>query len=198
MSRKLLTLILALLAASLILAGCDSGAVEEAVNEIAPTLEAAANEIAPTLEAAVEEIAPTLEAAATEMAPTLEAAATEVIEAVEEMMDEGPCAPATEGPLAGVDPRGLTIEWWHNHTGSREKQLQVLVSEFNNTNECIELDENGEPVLLPADTDRVLYSFVLDAEGNRAEDADGNLLLEETSSPPPWSSATRMIKPSTS
>jgi multiple sugar transport system substrate-binding protein len=172
MSRKLLTLLLALLAASLVLVACTE--VEQAATDIAPTLQAAVEEVAPTLEAAAEELAPTLEAAATEVTEAVE-------EAMEEPMDEGPCAPATEGPLAGVDPRGLDIEWWHNHSGSRDKQLQVLVSQFNATNECIELDDNGQPVLLPANTDRVLYDFVLDAEGNRARDEDGNLLLAETS-----------------
>ena len=37
--------------------------------------------------------------------------------------EEGPCAPATEGELAGIDPRGQNIIWWHNHSGSREEKL---------------------------------------------------------------------------
>lgn len=59
--------------------------------------------------------------------------------AVEEPTEEvamEPCAPATEGPLAGIDPRGQTIVWWHNHSGSREEGLLELVAEFNETNEC--------------------------------------------------------------
>jgi multiple sugar transport system substrate-binding protein len=47
-----------------------------------------------------------------------------------------PCAPATEGPLAGIDIRGVTFDWWHQHSGSREEQLMVLVAGFNDTNEC--------------------------------------------------------------
>jgi len=45
------------------------------------------------------------------------------------------CAPATDGPLAGVDPRGQTVVWWHNHSGSREEKLLVLLEQFAG-NEC--------------------------------------------------------------
>ncbi len=38
----------------------------------------------------------------------------------EEPAEMEPCGPSTEGGLAGVDPRGQTIVWWHNHSGSRE------------------------------------------------------------------------------
>ncbi len=48
----------------------------------------------------------------------------------------GPCAPATEGPLAGVDIRGVTFDWWHQHSSSREEALMEMVAEFNATNEC--------------------------------------------------------------
>ncbi len=47
-----------------------------------------------------------------------------------------PCAPAADGPLAGVDPRGIEVMWWHNHSGSREEKLMPLVEQFNDTNEC--------------------------------------------------------------
>ncbi|MCU0521768.1 MAG: hypothetical protein MUF84_13885, partial [Anaerolineae bacterium] len=47
-----------------------------------------------------------------------------------------PCAPAATGPLAGVDPRGQTVVWWHNHSSSREEGLMEMVTEFNSTNEC--------------------------------------------------------------
>ncbi len=56
--------------------------------------------------------------------------------AAAEAMDEGPCAPATDGPLAGIDPRGQTIVWWHQHSGSREEKLAVIVDDFNSGNEC--------------------------------------------------------------
>jgi multiple sugar transport system substrate-binding protein len=59
--------------------------------------------------------------------------------------EEGACAPATEGELAGVDPRGQTVVWWHNHTGSRDEQLSVLIDQFNETNECgITLDSQSQ------------------------------------------------------
>ena len=59
----------------------------------------------------------------------------EVVE--EEPVDEGPCAPATEGPLAGVDPRGQTVVWWHNHSNdNRLGFLDTWTAEFNATNEC--------------------------------------------------------------
>ena len=56
--------------------------------------------------------------------------------AAAEPMDEGPCAPAADGPLAGIDPRGQTIVWWHQHSGSREEKLAVIVDDFNSNNEC--------------------------------------------------------------
>ncbi|NDJ76707.1 MAG: extracellular solute-binding protein [Chloroflexi bacterium] len=42
--------------------------------------------------------------------------------------------PAAEGPLAGVDPSGVTITWWHQHGGAREEFLNPLVEEFNANN----------------------------------------------------------------
>jgi len=48
-----------------------------------------------------------------------------------------PCAPATDGPLAGVDPRGQTVVWWHNHDNeNRVAFLDKYIPEFNATNEC--------------------------------------------------------------
>lgn len=45
-----------------------------------------------------------------------------------------PTEPAAEGPLAGVDPNGATVTWWHQHGGAREEFLAGLVSEFNTNN----------------------------------------------------------------
>jgi len=67
--------------------------------------------------------------------PVEEPTAAPVEEPTEEPKME-PCAPATEGPLAGIDIRGVTFDWWHQHSGSREEQLMVLVAGFNDTNEC--------------------------------------------------------------
>jgi len=46
------------------------------------------------------------------------------------------CAPAADGELAGVDPSGQTVVWWHNHTGAREEKLKALVAQFNADNPC--------------------------------------------------------------
>jgi ABC-type glycerol-3-phosphate transport system substrate-binding protein len=55
-------------------------------------------------------------------------------EKTEEVME--PCAPAKDGVFAGVDPRGATVDWWHQHSGSREEKLMPLLQQFNDTNEC--------------------------------------------------------------
>jgi multiple sugar transport system substrate-binding protein len=72
--------------------------------------------------------------------PVVEEPAAEEPAAEEPVVEEPavvePCSPATEGGLAGVDPRGVTVEWWHNHSGSREEKLLPLVAKFNETNEC--------------------------------------------------------------
>jgi multiple sugar transport system substrate-binding protein/sn-glycerol 3-phosphate transport system substrate-binding protein len=59
----------------------------------------------------------------------------ELMEGVEVPSAE-PCAPSKYGALAGVDPRGQTVSWWHNHSGVREEGLTEMVEEFNATNEC--------------------------------------------------------------
>jgi multiple sugar transport system substrate-binding protein/sn-glycerol 3-phosphate transport system substrate-binding protein len=66
-----------------------------------------------------------------EAAPAQEAAAEQPAEAGADA-----CAPATEGELAGVDPRGQTVVWWHQHSGSREEKLNAMIADFNATNEC--------------------------------------------------------------
>lgn len=71
-------------------------------------------------------------------APTTAPAATQATapEETEEVTEAEVCAPATSGPLAGVDPRGQTVVWWHNHSGVREEPLNAMVAAFNDTNEC--------------------------------------------------------------
>ncbi|MDX1417160.1 MAG: extracellular solute-binding protein [Candidatus Promineifilaceae bacterium] len=56
--------------------------------------------------------------------------------AAEEEMAMADCEPATDGPLAGVDPRDITVVWWHQHSGSREEGLMEMIDEFNSTNPC--------------------------------------------------------------
>jgi multiple sugar transport system substrate-binding protein/sn-glycerol 3-phosphate transport system substrate-binding protein len=145
--QMLLAIILIATAALVACGGVTQEQVESAVEQVGPTLEAAATELGPTVEAAAEQIAPTVAAAATEVAeemaeePTEEPAeepttAPAEEEPTEEAMDEEACAPATEGELAGVDPRGQNIQWWHNHSGSREENMLPMIAEFNETNPC--------------------------------------------------------------
>ncbi len=42
-----------------------------------------------------------------------------------------PAEPAADGPLAGVDPSGQTITWWHQHSGLREEFINGMIDEFN-------------------------------------------------------------------
>ncbi|MGC9396467.1 MAG: extracellular solute-binding protein [Anaerolineae bacterium] len=48
----------------------------------------------------------------------------------------GLCSPASSGPLAGIDPRGQTVTWWHPYNGVRETGLQAMIDAFNATNPC--------------------------------------------------------------
>jgi hypothetical protein len=59
-----------LIMVGLVASACTGGgaAVQDAIDQAAPTLQAAAEQLAPTIEAAVQEVAPTVAAAATEMA----------------------------------------------------------------------------------------------------------------------------------
>ena len=45
-----------------------------------------------------------------------------------------PTEPATEGPLAGVDPSGQTVVYWHQHRGDREEALNEIIADFNEGN----------------------------------------------------------------
>jgi multiple sugar transport system substrate-binding protein/sn-glycerol 3-phosphate transport system substrate-binding protein len=140
MTKKKIVPFLNFLILALVMVAC-SGAAEEVATENADTVNAAATEVAEQ----VEEVAPTVEAAVEEVQEEAEEAMEEAEEAMdepteeameEEAMDDGPCAPAAEGPLAGVDPRGQTIVWWHNHSGSREENMLPLLERFNEENEC--------------------------------------------------------------
>ncbi|MFC1961200.1 hypothetical protein ACFLYO_10885, partial [Chloroflexota bacterium] len=42
---------------------------------------------------------------------------------------ELPTVPAVAGPLAGVDPAGQTVSYWHQHTGDRSDVMDTLVAE---------------------------------------------------------------------
>jgi len=41
---------------------------------------------------------------------------------------------AAASQVAGVDPTGATVTYWHQHTGDRDKGLQAMVAEFNTKN----------------------------------------------------------------
>jgi multiple sugar transport system substrate-binding protein/sn-glycerol 3-phosphate transport system substrate-binding protein len=138
MSNKKVLPLLIFLFVAMIMVAC-SGTVEDAATENADTVNAAATEVANQ----VEEVAPTVEAAVEEAMdepteePMEEPTEEPMEEPTEEPMEEmEPCAPAAEGDLAGVDPRGQTIVWWHNHSGSREENLLPLIEQYNETNEC--------------------------------------------------------------
>jgi multiple sugar transport system substrate-binding protein len=45
-----------------------------------------------------------------------------------------PTEPAADGPLAGVDPTGQTVVWWHQHSAAREEAVNDLVGDFNANN----------------------------------------------------------------
>ena len=118
MKSNIFKLLSFLMVASMLLAACA-----------APTTEAPMEEPAAAATATEE---PMAEPTATEekMAePTAEPTATE------EMMAE-PCAPAADGPLAGVDPRNATVEWWHRQTGALDEAQLAIVDRFNTTNDC--------------------------------------------------------------
>lgn len=150
-----------LLILPLALAACTSGDVEQAIEEgaaaieqaaeqvqdnageIAEQVEAAADEAVEAAQEAVDEAAAVVEETTAEEEPAMEEEAMEEEPAAEEpaaeeeMMEEDmACAPATEGPLAGIDIRGVEFEWWHNHRGSREEALLPLLDRFNAENEC--------------------------------------------------------------
>jgi len=55
----------------------------------------------------------------------------------DDMSKVGECEPALNGPLTGVDPRGQTVVWWHNHQNDdRVEFLDHYIVEFNATNNC--------------------------------------------------------------
>ncbi len=113
---KLVLILSALLLLALVATAC----AKETETVVEPTVE-------PTEEVVVE--VPTEEV----VEPTVEP--TEEVVVTEEAPPE-PCAPATEGPLAGIDPRGQTVVWWHQISGSRQEGLDAIVADFNATNEC--------------------------------------------------------------
>ena len=46
-----------------------------------------------------------------------------------------PSGGTTSDSLAAVDPSSQTVTYWYQHSGSREKALQAMISDFNATNQ---------------------------------------------------------------
>ncbi len=141
MSKKYLKwfMLLALIV-PMFLVACG-GSAEDTVEEAVDTAEDTAADVADQAEEAVNEAEEVAEEVVNEAEETMDEAeevAEETVEEAEEEMEEAmePCAPAEDGPFAGVDPRGQTVIWWHNHSGSREELLIEIINDYNETNEC--------------------------------------------------------------
>ncbi|VAW31390.1 hypothetical protein MNBD_CHLOROFLEXI01-3022, partial [hydrothermal vent metagenome] len=130
---------------ALFLVACGSPAdiqeaVEDVVNEVAPTVQAAVEEIAPTVQAAVEEIAPTVQAAVEEIAPTVEAAATDVAEAVEEVMEEPTEEPMEEMRTDNLDGEIITFYHFGDLSGPLAGITGPLINGFNDAVAAVNAD----------------------------------------------------------
>ncbi len=154
--KNLILFLVVALAGMMLLAACGGTSdVEQAVEEAAQQVEEQADAVVEDkqeeaeaaveeVEDAVDEVVDEVEDAAEEVQEEAEEAAKEAEETVdeaaeaveEEMAEMEACAPAADGALAGVDPSGQTVLWWHNHTGSRDENLAEMVAEYNETNEC--------------------------------------------------------------
>ena len=124
------------------LVACGGGQVEEAIDTASETVQETAAEVAETAEEVVEEVVEEAE----EMAEEAEEMVEEVVEEAEEMVDEmmSDCPVGASGDYAGVSAEGVTVEWWHNHSGSRGEQLVEMIEDFNATNPCsIEIISNN-------------------------------------------------------
>jgi ribose transport system substrate-binding protein len=119
MPKKILWIVLSLFALSVILAACG-GQVQQAVEEVAPTVEAAVEEAAPTVEAALEEAQQEAEAPAEEEAEA--PAEEEVEEAVEEPAPEEAEEPAQEATEEVAEE--TTVE--EPETGDEEIKIGFL------------------------------------------------------------------------
>lgn len=135
LKRNLLTL-LTLLALVLSLAACDAN-LDQAVQDASATAEAVATANADQINAG----AATVEAAATANADqinagaaTVEAAATANADQVNEAIASTGIDPAIYGNIADIDLNGVTVTFWHQHTGARGEELAAIVDEFNATN----------------------------------------------------------------
>ena len=143
-NAKLFVLFALLFSLLLVACGGSTADVEQAVEEAAEAAEEVAADVADEVEEAVEAVEEAAEEVVEEVTEEVEEAMAEPTEEPmeEEAMEEEameemePCAPAADGEFAGVDIRGVTFQWWHNHRGSREELLMEIVNDYNATNEC--------------------------------------------------------------
>ena len=124
------------------------GTAEEAIEDAASAVEDIAAEVGDNADEIVEsaeEVMEDAEEAVEEVMEDAEDAVEEVVEDAEEVMEDAeeemeemmePCGPVSDGPFAGVDPRGQTVVWWHNHSGGREERLIAIIDQYNESNEC--------------------------------------------------------------
>jgi multiple sugar transport system substrate-binding protein len=66
--------------------------------------------------------------------PALVAAALLVLAAGAFASGRTEAAPGGGSLVAGVDPTGAQVVYWHQHSGARQKGLQDMVNQFNSTN----------------------------------------------------------------
>ena len=127
----ILFLVVALIGLMMLVACGGTGEVEQAVEEAADQVkEEAAAAVEEKKEEVVEEVKEVVEEKVEEVKEVVEEKVEEITEGgaeepeevVEEVAEMEPCGPVADGALAGVDPRGQEVLWWHNHTGSREER----------------------------------------------------------------------------
>lgn len=146
LTRRILTLLVMVLAVSLVLAACDTSTLPVDEN-LQATAESAAEQLDDVAAAAATEAAAALEEAGVdteEAMEQVEAAATEVMEAAEEAVEEVATEtapeeePTAEAPAeeAGMDLSGTEVSFWHVWgTGSANEGILAIVDEFNANNE---------------------------------------------------------------
>ncbi len=107
-----------------------------------------------------------------------------------------PITPSPSGPLAGIDPAGQTVIYWHQHSGDRAKALDAMAAEFNAANPwgiTVQPSSQGSygdvyRKMLAAITSGELPNLVVAFQGQAATyQLDGALVdLEQFVSDPQW------------
>ena len=140
MSKRKMMFLVGLLALLLpmLLAACGSQDLEQAVEDAAEQVEEAAtanadeiNEAVTEVEEAVEAVTENVEETADDMAEEAEEAADEAMEEMDEEMADVDYDTEVYGMIDEIDLNGVTVSFWHQHTGGREEELNALIDEFN-------------------------------------------------------------------